>query len=203
MITWANNMRELWEWISDFCRASFSNPYIASPTSQLILQPFFCCSYVISSSLNSPGEPPMVERFALSWKVCESFSSFSNLSVTSPTSQHILQPLLRFTYVTAHSQTFPSLHLRHNSFSKPSVASPTSQFILQPFSRFSYVTSSSLNSPGEPPMVEWFALSWGVWILHFIKAVVEWSAMSWKLCKFYLLLRDTGTEFCLNFKLPY
>ena len=98
-------------------------------------------------------------------------SSFSNLSVTSPTSQLILQPFRRFTYVTAHSQpfrfftyvkvhyptlfslllshklchspTFPSLHLRHNSFSNPSVALPTSQLILQPFRRFTYVTTHS------------------------------------------------------------
>ena len=53
---------------------------------------------------------------------------------------------------SAHSPTFPSLHLRHNSFSNLSVTSPTPQLILQPFFRFSYVTSSSLNSPGEPPM---------------------------------------------------
>ena len=52
--------------------------------------------------------------------------SFSNLSVTSPTSQ-ILQPFRRFTYVTAHSPTLLSLHLRHSSFSNPSFASPTSQ----------------------------------------------------------------------------
>ena len=32
--------------------------------------------------------------------------SFSNLSVTSPTSQTILQPFRRFTYVTAHSRPF-------------------------------------------------------------------------------------------------
>ena len=80
-------------------------------------------------------------------------SSFSNPSVTSPTSQLTLQPFRRFTYVTAHSTTLPSLHLRHNSFSSHFVASPTSQFILQPFFRFSYVTSCSLNSPGEPPML--------------------------------------------------
>ena len=54
-------------------------------------------------------------------------SSFSNLSVTSSTSQLILQPFRRFTYVTAHSQTLPLLHLRHSSFSYPSFASPTSQ----------------------------------------------------------------------------
>ena len=53
-------------------------------------------------------------------------NSFSNPSVTSPTSQLILQ---RFRPL------------------------PTSQFILQTFFRFSYVTNSSLNSPGEPPMV--------------------------------------------------
>ena len=39
--------------------SSFSNPSVASPTWQFILQPFFRFSYVTSSSLNSPGEPPM------------------------------------------------------------------------------------------------------------------------------------------------
>ena len=54
-------------------------------------------------------------------------SSFSNLSVTSPMSQLILQPFRRFTYVTAHSPTLPLLHLHHSSFSNPSFVSPTSQ----------------------------------------------------------------------------
>ena len=119
------------------CHNSFSNPSVALPTSQLILKPFrcftyvkyilqplFCFSYVTSSSLNSPGELALL----------------------------ILQPFRHFTYVTTHSPTLPSLYLHHSSFSNPSVASSTSQFILQPFFRFSYVTSSSLNSPGEPPM---------------------------------------------------
>ena len=75
----------------------------------------------------------------------------SNLSVASPTSQLILQHFSRFTYVTAHSPTLPSLYLRHSSFFKSSAASPTSQFILQPFFRFFNVTSSSLNLLGEPP----------------------------------------------------
>ena len=81
---------------------------------------------------------------------------FSNPSVTLPTSELILQPFFHFSYVTnsAHSPTFLSLHLHHNSFSNPSVASPMSQFIPQPFFRFSYVASSSLNSPGEPPMLD-------------------------------------------------
>ena len=41
--------------------SSFSNPSVASLTSQLILQLFFRFSYVTISSLTSPGEPPMVE----------------------------------------------------------------------------------------------------------------------------------------------
>ena len=53
--------------------------------------------------------------------------SFSNLSVTSPTSQLILQPFRRFTYVTAHSPTLPLLYLCHSSLSNPSFASRTSQ----------------------------------------------------------------------------
>ena len=74
-------------------------------------------------------------------------SSFSNLTVTSPTSQLILQPFRHFTYVTAHSPTLPSLYLRHRSFSNPFVASPTSQHILQAFHRFTYVTAHSPTLP--------------------------------------------------------
>ena len=67
-----------------------------------------------------------------------------DLSVTSPTSHLILQPFRRFTYVTAHSQTLPLLHLRELcSFSNLSVTSPMSQLILQPFRRFTYVTAHS------------------------------------------------------------
>ena len=69
--------------------SSFSNPYVASPTPQFILQPLFRFTYVTSPSLNSPGEPPMP---------------------------------------TAHSPTFPLLHLRHSSFSNPSVALPTDSY---------------------------------------------------------------------------
>ena len=42
--------------------------------------------------------------------------SFSNLSVTLPSSQLISQPFRRFTYVTAHSQTLLLLLLRHRIF---------------------------------------------------------------------------------------
>ena len=44
------------------CHSSISNPFVALPTSQLILQPVFCFSYVTGSSLTSPGELPMVGR---------------------------------------------------------------------------------------------------------------------------------------------
>ena len=59
--------------------------------------------------------------------VCVSSALFSNLSVTSPTSQLIIQPFRHFTYVTAHSPTLPLLHICHSSFSNLSFASPTSQ----------------------------------------------------------------------------
>ena len=45
---------------------SLSNPSVASLTSQFILQPFFRFSYFTSSSLNSPGEPPMLPNIVYS-----------------------------------------------------------------------------------------------------------------------------------------
>ena len=94
-------------------------------------------------------------------------SPFYNPFAALPTSQLILQPFRRFTYVTARSTTFPLLHvrhrhftyvtahsptlsplyLRHSSFSNPSAASSTSQLILQPFCRFPYVTGHSTTLP--------------------------------------------------------
>ena len=52
-------------------------------------------------------------------------------------------PFRRFTYVTAHSLTLPSLHLSHSPISNPSVAAPKSQLILQPLRHFTYVTAHS------------------------------------------------------------
>ena len=86
-------------------------PNIASPTSQLILQPFRLFTYVTSHSLTLP-------------LLHLRHSSFSNPTVASTTSRLILQPFRRFTYVTARSLTLPLLHLRHSSFSNPSFASP-------------------------------------------------------------------------------
>ena len=67
------------------------------------------------------------DLFSFSNLSVSSPTSFSKLFVTSPPSQLILQPFRRFIYVTAHSPTVPLLHQRHISFSNPSLASPTSQ----------------------------------------------------------------------------
>ena len=119
--------------------SSFSNPSVALPTSQLILQPFSSLNLHHSSFSNPSVALP-------TWQL------ISKPSVASPTPELIIQPFRCFTYVTAHSPSLPLLHLRQSSFSNPSVASPTSQPFLQPFFRDSYVTGSSLTSPGEPPM---------------------------------------------------
>ena len=47
--------------------SSFSNPSVASPTSQFFLQPFFRFSYVTSSSLTLPGEPSHELIFIVHW----------------------------------------------------------------------------------------------------------------------------------------
>ena len=74
--------------------SSFSNPSVALPTSQLILQPFRHFTYVTAHS-------PTLPSFHLP------YSSFSNPSVASPMSQLILQPSFRFSYVTGSSLTSP------------------------------------------------------------------------------------------------
>ena len=111
--------------------------------SQLILQPFRRFTYVTAHSPTLPllhlrhssfSYPSFASPTSQTLHVChmasrDEQSSFSNLSVTPPTSQLILQPFRRFTSVTAHSPTFPSLHLHHSSFSNPSFVSPTSQAV--------------------------------------------------------------------------
>ena len=94
--------------------SSFYNPFVASPTWYLILQPFRRFIYVTAHSTILP-------------LLHLHHSSFSNPSAASSTSQLILQSFRCCTYVTAHSPTHPQLHLRHKSFYNPSVASPTSQ----------------------------------------------------------------------------
>ena len=132
----------MWGW------ASSSNSYIASPTSQLILQPFCRFTYVTAHSTTLSLFH--LHHRHLTYVTCEAephsltllsfhprHRSFYNPSVASPMSVTsstspvrqglILQPLHRFTYVIVHCTTLLSLHLRHISFHNPSVASPTSQ----------------------------------------------------------------------------
>ena len=115
--------------------SSLSNPSIASPASQLILQPFRCITNVTAHSSTLLSLLLRHRLFTyVTWRAVHPLC-FVSIDMSR-----------------AHSPTFPSLHLRHNSFFNPSVASPTSQLILQPYFRFSYVTGSSLTSPDEPSM---------------------------------------------------
>ena len=103
---------------------SLSNPSVALPTSQFILQPFRCFTYVTA---HSPTLLSLLLRHRLfTWRTAhgeesKQFSTFVRQLVLL-----ILQPFRHFTYVKAHYPTLPSLHLRHSSFSNPSVASHTS-----------------------------------------------------------------------------
>ena len=111
--------------------------------SQLILQPFHCIIYVTAHSpillsllLHQRLFTYVTWRAAhdtncsltsLNYSRYHHYRSFSNLSITLPTSQLILQPFQHFTYITAHSPTLLSLHLHHSSFSNPPFASPTAE----------------------------------------------------------------------------
>ena len=100
-----------------------SPTYIASPTSQLILQPFCRFAYVIAhstalpllhlchSSLSNPSATLPTSQLIL-----QPFRCFTFIISTSPTSQLIFQPFCHFTYVTCHSTTHPLLCLHHRHF---------------------------------------------------------------------------------------
>ena len=60
------------------CHSSFSNPSATLPTSQLILQPFRCFTYMIVTLPTSPGKPPM----PLWW--CLIYPWFCNLQRLRP-----------------------------------------------------------------------------------------------------------------------
>ena len=93
--------------------------------------PAFIFKRLVSDQAGDDNKYPGFQKYVNALLTCacdmNEQSSFSNLSVTSPMSQLILQPFRRFTYVTAHSTTVSLLHQRHSSFSNPSFASPTSQ----------------------------------------------------------------------------
>ena len=108
--------------------SSFSNSSVASSTAQLILQPFRCFTYVTA---HSSTILPLLQRHRLftyvTWLILQTFrhltyvtahfptlpslylrhSSFFNHSVALSTSQFILQPSFRFSYVTGSSLNTP------------------------------------------------------------------------------------------------
>ena len=89
--------------------SSLSNPSVAFPTSQLILQSLRCFTYVTDHS------PTLLSLILQPFRHLR-HSSFSNPSGTFPSSEVILQPFRGFTYVTALSPTILSLLLRHRLF---------------------------------------------------------------------------------------
>ena len=97
----------------------FSNPSVALPTSQLILQSFRRFTYIAAHSQTLLS---LLLRHCLftyvTWRATHDRYdlSFSNPSVASPTSHLILKAFRRFTYVTVHSPTLPLLHVRHSLF---------------------------------------------------------------------------------------
>ena len=91
----------------------------------LILQAFRYFTYVITHSLTLPSlylrhssfPNPSVASFTSQF-ILQPFFRFSYVtgsSINSP-ALLILQPVSHFTYVTAHCPTLPSLYLRHSSF---------------------------------------------------------------------------------------
>ena len=109
--------------------SSFSNPSAASPTSQLILQPFRCFTYAIGTS---PTSQHILQHFCLftysiSQLILQPFRCFTYVIGTSNYVTDHSPTLLPLYLATAHSKTLPPLHLRYRSFYNPSVASPTSQ----------------------------------------------------------------------------
>ena len=96
--------------------SSFSNPSVALSTSQLILIPFCCFTYVIGTS-------------AMSQLILQPFRRFTYVMAHYTALLWLHLRHMYFTYITAHSPTLPLLHLCHRSFHNPSVASPTSQVL--------------------------------------------------------------------------
>ena len=96
-------------------------------------------------------------------------SSFSNLSFSSPTSQLMLQPFRRFTYVTAHSPTLLSLLLRHRVFTYVTWRAAHAQYMH--YNGMKYHCSLS-NIPGVCCTMKQAACTLanrphGIWNMHF------------------------------------
>ena len=64
--------------------SSFSNPSVASPMSQFILQPFFHFSFITGFSLTSPDEPPMAHACSI-LKIKARLAAISQFKIESVT----------------------------------------------------------------------------------------------------------------------
>ena len=146
------------------CHNLFSNSSVALPTSQLILQLFSCFTYV---TVHSPTLLSLLLRHKLILKPFRHFtyvtthfstlpslyplhSSFSNLSVASPTSQFILQHFFRFSYVTSSSFNSPGetpMLVKANKL----------ELILHSFRHFTYVTVHFFTLPSLHLHHSWFS----------------------------------------------
>ena len=109
------------------------------------LSPNFPSLHLRHNSFSNPSVSLPTSQLILQSFLCFTYVTAHkyNPFVGSPMSQLILQPFCCFTYVTAHSTTLLLLHVCHSPFSNHSVASPMSQLILQPFCCFTYVTAHS------------------------------------------------------------
>ena len=107
--------------------SSFSNPSVASPTSQLILQPFFRFSNVTGSS---PGEPPMNRSINLSqniglFHVCVSDGVPHKLRI------YFEQTTVLYLYPTNQSTAWGQAYLQRNEGKSPSLSGASSPQSLQ------------------------------------------------------------------------
>ena len=89
--------------------------------------------YLVPAASKSPQFCLLAAAISTRHTVITVLCSFSRLSVTSPTSQLILKPFPRFTYVTAHSPTLPL-------FTYVTAHSPTLLSLLLRHRTFTYVT---------------------------------------------------------------
>ena len=89
--------------------SSFSNPSLALPMSQLIIQPFRCFTYVTAHFPTLLSLHLRHRNFTcVTWRPTRGLTStFSNPSLALPTSQLILQPVFRFSNVIGFSLTSP------------------------------------------------------------------------------------------------
>ena len=87
--------------------SSFYNPFVSLPTSQLIFQLFCRFTYITAHSRTLLSLHLRHSLFSNTFIALPTSQLMSNTSITSPTSQLILESFFRFSYVTGSSLTSP------------------------------------------------------------------------------------------------